>query len=130
MTNTQIPQNEASAADPILRQGDSGSAVNELQKLLNAKGTKLVVDGIFGSATQTAVINFQRSNDLVADGIVGAKTWAALRKVSNQPIRLVDVCVNYNPSKFSHQPAALDWLQSQIEAETLNEFARRWRNNQ
>lgn len=124
MTDTQTSK----VAEPTLRQGDSGAAVVELQKLLNAKGAKLIVDGIFGAGTQTAVINFQRSNNLLADGIAGAKTWAALRKVSPQPIRLVDVCVNYKPSEFPHQTAALDWLQSRIPAETMNEFARRWRN--
>ena len=36
------------------------------------------VDGIFGSATEEAVEYFQRTNGLVADGIVGSKTLAAL----------------------------------------------------
>lgn len=130
MTNAQIPTNEAATADPTLRLGDSGSAVTELQKLLSGKGAKLIVDGVFGNSTQTAVINFQRSNNLIADGIVGAKTWSALRKVPSLPIRLVDVCQHYNPSNFPHQTAALEWLQNQIKPETLTEFARRWRNNQ
>lgn len=121
--NAQAPQ----VADPLLRQGDSGAAVTELQKLLNAKGVKVSVDGIFGASTQNAVIQFQRSNSLIADGIVGAKTWAALRKVPT-PIRLVDVALNYDPDSFPHQKMALEWLQGQIPTATLNEFARRWRN--
>ena len=36
------------------------------------------VDGIYGSGTRTAVIKFQKKNGLVADGIVGPKTAAAL----------------------------------------------------
>jgi hypothetical protein len=36
------------------------------------------VDGIFGALTRTAVIAFQRDNGLVADGIVGPLTQAAL----------------------------------------------------
>ncbi len=36
------------------------------------------VDGIYGPKTKQAVINFQRKNGLVADGIVGKKTAAAL----------------------------------------------------
>lgn len=35
---------------------------------------KIPVDGIFGKGTEAAVINFQKDNNLVADGIVGAKT--------------------------------------------------------
>lgn len=125
MADIQAPQN----TDVVLRQGDSGSAVAELQRLLNAKGAKLTIDSIFGAGTLTAVINFQRSKGLVADGIVGAKTWVALRAVVTNPsIRLVDVAVNYIPTEFPHQTAALNWLQNQIPAETLNEFARRWRN--
>lgn len=36
------------------------------------------VDGIFGAKTEVAVINFQKSNGLSVDGIVGPKTWSAL----------------------------------------------------
>ena len=36
------------------------------------------MDGIFGSNTLAAVKYFQRKNGLVVDGIVGAKTFAAL----------------------------------------------------
>ncbi|MBD2505646.1 peptidoglycan-binding domain-containing protein [Anabaena azotica] len=125
MTNANAQA--AQVADPVLRQGDSGAAVSELQRLLNAKGVKVSVDAIFGASTQKAVIQFQRSNGLTADGIVGAKTWAALRKVPT-PIRLVDVALNYDPDSYPHQKAALEWLQNQIPVATLDEFARRWRN--
>jgi peptidoglycan hydrolase-like protein with peptidoglycan-binding domain len=125
MTNANAQA--AQVADPLLRQGDSGAAVTELQRLLNAKGVNVTVDGIFGASTQKAVIQFQRSNGLTADGIVGAKTWAALRKVATS-IRLVDVALNYDPDSYPHQKAALEWLQNQITAATLDEFARRWRN--
>ena len=36
------------------------------------------VDGIYGPKTRAAVIKFQQKNNLVADGIVGSKTAAAL----------------------------------------------------
>ncbi|BCL36546.1 peptidoglycan-binding domain-containing protein [Nostoc sp. MS1] len=125
MTNANAQASKVT--DPILRQGDSGAAVTELQRLLNAKGIKVALDSVFGANTQTAVITFQRNNALTADGIVGAKTWEALRKVPT-PIRLVDVALNYDPDSFPHQKAALEWLQNQIPAATLSEFARRWRN--
>jgi peptidoglycan hydrolase-like protein with peptidoglycan-binding domain len=58
-----------------LKEGDSGSAVKEVQELLVKKGFDPgPADGVFGSKTKAAVIKFQQANKLVADGIVGAKT--------------------------------------------------------
>ena len=37
-------------------------------------------DGIFGTKTRDAVIQFQRDNNLTADGKVGSATWKALAK--------------------------------------------------
>ncbi len=38
------------------------------------------LDGIFGSATQEAVKNYQRKVGLTADGIVGCNTWSSLQE--------------------------------------------------
>ncbi|AZS49230.1 peptidoglycan L-alanyl-D-glutamate endopeptidase precursor [Bacillus phage vB_BpsS-140] len=48
-----------------------------LQSLLNINGATLNIDGIFGPATKTAVQNYQRSQGLSVDGIVGQNTWTA-----------------------------------------------------
>lgn len=58
--------------------GSSGAAVEELQRLLTAAGHTCTVDGRFGPGTRAAVVAFQRAQGLVADGVVGAKTRAAL----------------------------------------------------
>jgi peptidoglycan hydrolase-like protein with peptidoglycan-binding domain len=67
---------------PVLRQGPNSSwpkvTVRSLQYLLNARGAKLTVDGIFGAKTKAAVVTFQRAHHLPADGVIGAKTWGAL----------------------------------------------------
>lgn len=67
---------------PTLQQPDSGSAVALLQRLLVLYGyTNLVgpVDGKFGPKTQSAVVQFQRDQNLAAkDGIVGPVTWRQL----------------------------------------------------
>jgi peptidoglycan hydrolase-like protein with peptidoglycan-binding domain len=67
---------------PVLRQGANSSwpkvTVRSLQYLLNARGAKLTVDGIFGAKTRAAVVAFQRAHHLPADGVTGAKTWGAL----------------------------------------------------
>lgn len=50
-----------------------------LQSMLNCfGGAAIAVDGIFGTGTRNAVIAFQRSKGLSADGIAGPNTWAAL----------------------------------------------------
>ncbi|MDP4128310.1 MAG: peptidoglycan-binding protein [Bacillota bacterium] len=64
---------------PTLVQGNTGPAVIKLQGLLKAKGYYMGnLDGIFGPITKAAVIAFQKSANLVQDGIVGIKTWTAL----------------------------------------------------
>ena len=61
------------------RQGSTGEQVRVIQDKLKRWGYyDGAVDGIFGSATEKAVRYFQRSNGLTEDGIVGARTLAAL----------------------------------------------------
>lgn len=61
-----------------IKYGSRGDEVSQLQALLNQQGYNLAVDGIFGSATQNAVRQYQQSMGLTVDGIVGANTWGAL----------------------------------------------------
>jgi peptidoglycan hydrolase-like protein with peptidoglycan-binding domain len=66
--------------DSILRQGSKGSAVSELQQLLQSKGFYSgKIDGDFGVGTTNAVLKFQKENGLLPDGIVGSASWAKLR---------------------------------------------------
>lgn len=58
--------------------GSTGDDVKELQTILNQKGYKLDVDGIFGQKTQAAVKDYQSKNSLQVDGIAGEKTWGSL----------------------------------------------------
>ena len=62
----------------LLREGDQGSDVVLCQQDLTKHGYTTDADGIFGPATTVQVKAFQGANGLVADGIVGDKTWAAL----------------------------------------------------
>ena len=61
---------------------DGGSGTNStslnIQNLLNKFGYGLVADGILGPKTLAAIKDFQAKNGLVVDGIVGPKTLAAL----------------------------------------------------
>jgi hypothetical protein len=66
-------------ARPLLKRGDRGAVVADLQRMLAIKN-----DGIFGPATEAAVKAFQTANGLVADGKVGAYTWDALDKAASK----------------------------------------------
>ncbi len=63
----------------LSRYGSRGQEVIAIQSRLSALGYYTgKIDGIFGSATKAAVINFQNDKGLSSDGIVGSKTLAAL----------------------------------------------------
>ena len=62
--------------------GSTGEDVEYLQRRLNGIGFgSLVVDGIFGVATEEAVKKFQKYYGLTVDGIVGSQTWAKLESI-------------------------------------------------
>lgn len=64
---------------PVLKQGSSGPAVQDLQQKLKDLGfDPNGVDGNFGPGTRNAVIAFQQSKGLQTDGVVGPGTQAAL----------------------------------------------------
>ena len=68
---------------PTIRRGSSGKYVKECQNDLISLGYdvgKTGADGKFGKNTEKAVKEFQKAKKLAVDGIVGAKTWAALDK--------------------------------------------------
>lgn len=81
----EISLEEAGTTRATLRYGSRGADVTYLQQRLTAKGYGvIVVDGIFGIKSLEAVKAFQTDYGLSVDGIVGAKTWAALEgKVSD-----------------------------------------------
>ncbi|MBW4682071.1 MAG: peptidoglycan-binding protein [Microcoleus vaginatus WJT46-NPBG5] len=67
---------------PILQRGSKGQAVITLQETLQIIGQYTgLIDGDFGPMTDSAVRSFQTNAGLVADGIVGSRTWYALSKI-------------------------------------------------
>lgn len=78
----------ATTNTPLLVLGSSGEPVIRVQTRLieleyDCGITK--ADGIFGAATQKAVINFQKNNGLTPDGKVGTNTWHMLN--SSTPVK-------------------------------------------
>ena len=55
--------------------GDKSTQVKEIQQMLNNLGYDVSIDGIYGYRTKENIKDFQRSNGLTADGIVGDKTF-------------------------------------------------------
>lgn len=61
-----------------------GDDVRQLQRWLNTLGFNVgAVDGVFGSATEKAVREFQKSTGNVSDGIVGPSTLQAFYNLQN-----------------------------------------------
>ena len=80
-----IPDKEVIEVEvKVLKKGMRGEAeVFAVQSILRAQGYKyekklIEADGNFGKITADCVMQFQKKNSLVVDGIVGAKTWNKL----------------------------------------------------
>ena len=90
----------------MLERGSKGSDVKEVQsRLLDIGFSPGKPDGIFGRATEIAVINFQRSQKLLTDGIVGPKTLAVLFKsrdlrVNPKPVPSI---IKVNPEDITNK---------------------------
>lgn len=76
------PSSKCPYAEPAktIQFGAKGNNVKWLQWHLNQLGEKLTIDGDFGVLVKAAVLRFQKKQKLTQDGIVGAKTRAALKK--------------------------------------------------
>jgi hypothetical protein len=73
------PTQEGDVNVPTIQNGSKGGPVKAAQSILNGKaGARLVLDGDFGPATETAVKAWQTFFRLEVDGIVGPQTWATL----------------------------------------------------
>ncbi len=66
-------------AHPTIQLGATGAAVKTAQTNLSLRFYDPgPVDGIFGAKTRSAVVWYQSDHGLVADGIIGPKTWKGL----------------------------------------------------
>ncbi len=63
---------------PIKPSAVARDVVRVIQQRIVDLGTKLTVDGVYGTRTTTAVKAFQKDNGLPVTGIVDRNTWAAL----------------------------------------------------
>ncbi|HTJ74410.1 MAG TPA: peptidoglycan-binding protein [Acidimicrobiales bacterium] len=105
---------------PTIGPGASGDVVRRAQRALRrTPNLGLVVDGVFGPLTETAVKEFQEGAGLAVDGIVGPNTWAALPNGGAMPVlkkgstglvvaRLQNVLTNGAPGQWGTTPGPID----------------------
>jgi peptidoglycan hydrolase-like protein with peptidoglycan-binding domain len=105
---------------PTIREGDRGDAVKRAQRALRrTPDLGLVVDGVFGPATHTAVVEFQEGAGLAADGVVGPATWNALPDGAPMPTleqgshgdvvrSLQNILTNGAPGQWNTTPEGVD----------------------
>lgn len=78
-TWVHFDERQVVAGYPMLKYGSKGVYVCIAQDALTTLGLNTGgLDGIFGSKTQNAVMEFQRNNGLSVDGIIGNNTWRIL----------------------------------------------------
>ncbi|MBR5295171.1 MAG: peptidoglycan-binding protein, partial [Clostridia bacterium] len=81
------PQYDDNSYPGLLRFGDTGTAVQNLQFYLkniaafNPFVSDLEIDGFFGRKTENSVLSFQKTYGLLQDGIVGENTWNRIVQV-------------------------------------------------
>jgi peptidoglycan hydrolase-like protein with peptidoglycan-binding domain len=105
---------------PTISLGSTGKAVRRAQRgLRRTPDLGLVVDGVFGAATEAAVKEFQEGAGLTADGVVGPLTWNALPDGGPMPLLkegssgavvrdLQKVLANGAPGQWGTTPGAID----------------------
>ena len=81
-TLNELIQNANTSTNPdTIKYGDRGSKVTELQTLLTKLGYSVGgVDGKFGTGTLKALVQFQKDNNLVADGMAGTQTMNLIKQ--------------------------------------------------
>ena len=92
---------------PVLKEGSSGPEVVKLQQRLIEVGFNPGrTDGTFDAATRAAVLAFQKSEGLLADGIAGPRTQGALGLVTDLslPSVIPGVTVAVVSQMFPHTP--------------------------
>lgn len=94
---------DASAAT-LLKIGSRGNEVKKIQTELKNLGyfTYNKATGYYGSITREAVKRFQRANGLYVDGIVGKKTYAALKTAASSDISAKAAADELSVSLLSH----------------------------
>lgn len=71
---------QVASGKAVMHIGHSGEGVKDLQRMLNAMGANLDVDGKFGPKTEAALKNFCAAKGMSPDGVLDAAKLGELRK--------------------------------------------------
>jgi predicted chitinase len=91
----------------VLKMGSKGTRVKDLQRRLKELGFNPgAIDGDFGPAVRAALVAFQKSKGLLADGIAGPRTFFALglQKSSKLPSVVDKVTATIVSKMFPYAP--------------------------
>jgi peptidoglycan hydrolase-like protein with peptidoglycan-binding domain len=110
---------ESLTSTPLLKRGDSGSYVTQLQGLLSVEPQS----GYFGPLTEAAVVALQKREGLPQSGTTTPPTWAAARagkgSVTPTPSEQPVVAGRALPSRMTYRVRSGD---------SLSAIAKKWRS--
>ena len=73
---------------PLVKTGRKGELAKTAQYLLRHRGAKIEADGIVGAITEGAIRDFQKSQNLPVDGVIGNQTWPKLIVQDQQGLKV------------------------------------------
>ncbi|KJE26287.1 putative peptidoglycan binding domain protein [Geobacillus kaustophilus] len=84
-SRSNSPSNDDHWTGQILREGNRGQAVKDLQDKLQRLGYNIgTIDGVYGKQTTEAVRSFQKANGLEVDGVAGKITYSTIEHILQQ----------------------------------------------
>lgn len=95
-----------------MRKDDLGENVATLQRRLNAAGFRLDITAVFDAPTHAAVVALQKRAGLIADGIAGPKTMAALVTGDRNPKLLSEADIERAAERLGVPVAAIKAVNS------------------
>lgn len=98
-----------------IKLGSSGPSVKLLQTRLG-----ITADGVFGTATDKAVRNYQKEHGLTVDGIVGAHTWETLGVTSGA--RLINEIIIHCSATKEGVPYTADQINAAHKARRFSAY--------
>lgn len=107
-----------------LSRGATGSDVRELQIRVAgwvASGENLVIDGVYGAATEAAVKRFQSGYGLAADGVAGPNTFNKIYQLQDSDC----TPIHFSYSEFNYNCGARNFNGGRVTAAEAKENTRR-----